>query len=114
MTGAELMPVILFFVTVSGVLWAIWWRIEGKVDSAKAEAVKKASEAASEAASVRSELAGHKLHCAETYITKAGMRETRDEIMEAIHGVKQAVDHMTVRVDRIVESQASKPRPRTT
>ena len=44
-------------------------------------------------------------------MSKQGMREARDEIMEAIHGVKTAVDHMTVRVDRIVENQ---PKPRTT
>ncbi|MBW9089308.1 hypothetical protein JNB91_15845 [Rhizobium wenxiniae] len=35
----------------------------------------------------RDELAAHKLHVAETYINKAGMRETAEQIMEAIHGV---------------------------
>ncbi|KSV61858.1 hypothetical protein N183_36880 [Sinorhizobium sp. Sb3] len=38
------------------------------------------------------------------------MREATESIMEAISGVKTAVDHMTLRVDRIVENQASKPR----
>lgn len=114
MTATQLMAVVMFFMAISGALWGVWWRIEGRVDRAKAEAVQKATEAALEAASVRADLAAHKLHVAEHYITKAGMRDTRDEIMEAIHGVKQAVDHMALRVDRVVENQAAKPRPRTT
>lgn len=108
MTGAEIMGVVMFMVALFGAVSGVWWRIEGRVDRAKAEAVTKATEAALEAASVRADLAAHKLHCAETFITKAGMRDTRDEIMEAIHGVKAAVDHMVVRVDRVVENQ-SKP-----
>ncbi|MCS0462933.1 hypothetical protein [Rhizobium favelukesii] len=48
----------------------------------------------------------HKLHTAEHYVSKAGLRETTDQIMEAISGVKAAVDNMTLRVDRIVENQA--------
>lgn len=112
MTGTELMAVVTFFMAISGALWAVWWRIEGRVDRAKAEAVQKATEAAVEAASVRADLAAHKLHVAEHYITKAGMRETRDEIMDAIHGVKTAVDHMTARVDRIVENQVKRPATR--
>lgn len=114
MTGAQLMAVVLFYLTISGALWAVWWRIEGRVDRAKAEAVQKATEAATEAASVRADLAAHKLHVAEQYVSKQGLRETTDQIMEAIHGVKTAVDHMALRVDRVVENQAAKPRPRTT
>jgi len=112
MTGAITWEQILFFVGLLGTVAGVWWRIEGKVDKAKSEAVLKATEAAAEAASVRADLAAHRLHVAEHYITKAGMRETTEQIMDAIHGVKQAVDHMTVRVDRIVENQAAKPRPR--
>lgn len=106
----QLVGGVIFFITVSGALWGIWWRIEGKVDRAKSEAVQKATEAATEAANVRADLAAHRLHCAETYITKAGMRESTELIMEALQGVKQAVDHMALRVDRVVENQASKPR----
>lgn len=114
MTGAEIMGVALFILTLFGAVSGVWWRIEGRVDRAKAEAVQKATEAALEAASVRADLAAHKLHCAETFITKAGMRDATETIMDAIQGVKQAVDHMALRVDRVVENQASKPRPRTT
>lgn len=111
MTGPEIMAVVGFFVMLSATLWGIWWRIEGKVKEAKDGALASASAAQALAALARDELASHKLHVAETYITKAGMRETTEQIMEAISGVKQAVDQMTVRVDRIVENQA---KPRTT
>ncbi|MBY5503152.1 hypothetical protein ACCS87_02590 [Rhizobium ruizarguesonis] len=112
MTPEQLMGAILFFVTLLGAISGVWWRIEGRVDRAKAEAVQKATEAATEAASVRADLAAHKLHAAETFITKQGMRESTESIMEAIHGVKAAVDHMTMRVDRIVENQVKRPTTR--
>lgn len=89
---------VAFIILVFGAVSGIWWRVEGKVKGAEDKADK-----------VGAELAAHKLHTAETYITKQGMRETTEQIMEAIHGVKTAVDHMTLRVDRIVENQA-KPR----
>lgn len=112
MTGPELMAVIGFFVMLMGAISGVWWRIEGRVDRAKTEAVQKAAEAATEAASVRADLAAHRLHVAEQYVSKQGLRETTDQIMEAIHGVKAAVDHMTARVDRIVENQVKRPTTR--
>ena len=98
MTGAITWDQLAFFIALLSVVAGVWWRIEGKVRVAEDKAGK-----------VAADLADHKLHIAETYITKAGMRETTEQIMDAIHGVKQAVDHMTVRVDRIVENQV-KPR----
>ena len=62
---------------------------------------------------MRADLAAYRLHVAETYVSKQGLRETTEQLMDAIQGVKAAVDHMTVRVDRIVENQANKPRPRS-
>ncbi|WP_376742160.1 hypothetical protein [Ensifer canadensis] len=100
MTGAEIMGAVSFFVGLLGFVAGIWWRIEGKVRIAEDKAGK-----------VADDLAAHKLHTAETYITKQGMREATESIMEAISGVKDAVDNMTLRVDRIVENQA---KPRTT
>lgn len=98
MSGAITWEQVIFFMTLIGVVFGVWWRIEGKVKEASAKGEK-----------ALDDLAAHRLHVAETYITKQGMRETTEQIMEAIHGVKTAVDHMTIRVDRIVENQA-KPR----
>ena len=36
-------------------------------------------------------------------------RETTEQIMAAIGGVENAVDNMTLRVDRIVENQSGRP-----
>ncbi|MDX0973781.1 hypothetical protein GOL39_28645 [Sinorhizobium medicae] len=98
MTGAEIMAVVGFMVMLAGAGWRVWARVEAKVKVAEDKADR-----------VAAELAAQRLHVAETYITKQGMREATESIMEAISGVKTAVDHMTLRVDRIVENQA-KPR----
>lgn len=111
MTGPEIMAVVGFFVMLSATLWGIWWRIEGKVKEAKDGAQATASAAQALAALARDDLAAHKLHVAEHYVSKQGLRETTDQIMEAISGVKSAVEHMTVRIDRVVEGQ---PKARTT
>lgn len=111
MTGAELMAVIGFGLAVFGTLFGVWKYLDGKLGAVRAEANAAASSATALASLAREELAAHRLHVAETYITKQGMREATESIMEAISGVKQAVDHMTVRVDRIVENQ---PKARAT
>lgn len=105
MTGAEIMAVVAFFVMVSGALWGIWWKIDGKVSAARSESMLRAEGAAALASQARAELAEHKLHVAETYVSKQGLRETTDQLMVAISGVKAAVDGMTIRIDRVVENQ---------
>ncbi|MBZ9790535.1 hypothetical protein K9B32_10430 [Rhizobium sp. 3T7] len=59
MSGEEIMKVALFFLTVAGAGWTIWWRIEGKAKAAEDKAEK-----------VAADLAAHKLHAAETFATK--------------------------------------------
>ena len=110
MSGQDLMAVGLFFLALLGAIAGLWWRVEAKVERAKTEASLLASAANALASLTRQELAEHRLHVAETYSTKAGIRETKEEIMEAIHGVKAAVDHMAVRVDRVVENQTQSVR----
>ncbi|WP_421869085.1 hypothetical protein [Pararhizobium sp.] len=114
MSGPELMAVVVFGITVFGVLFGMWRFVDGKIEKAKIEASTVAAAASALAGLTRQELAEHKLFVAQHYITKAGMRETTEQIMDAIQGVKQAVDHMALRVDRVVENQAVKPQPRRT
>lgn len=97
MTPEEIMKAVLFFLTVAGAGWGIWWKIDGKLAAQRLETEK-----------VAHELAQHRLHVAEAYVSKAGLRETTEQIMEAISGVKAAVDNMTLRVDRIVENQVKR------
>lgn len=95
------MKVVLFFLTVAGSGWAIWWKIDAKVEKVKTETT-----------ALRDDLAEHKLHTAEKYITKEGLRETTEQIMGGIGGLKTAIDNMTLRVDRVVENQ-NKPQRST-
>lgn len=100
MTSAELMAATLFILTIIGAVAAFWWRVEGKVKVAE-DKVDKVSDA----------LSSHRLHVSETYLTKQGMRESIEPIMDAIHGVKSAVDHMGGRIDGLYHTAT--PRPRT-
>jgi hypothetical protein len=93
------MTVVGFFMSTLLGLAGVWWRIEGRINSAR-----------DRADIVKQELSDHKLHVAETYVTKAGMQEQTAQIMDAIGAVKTAIDNMALRVDRVVENQA---RPRT-
>lgn len=114
MTGAELMAVVGFFVMLFGFLFGLWKYIDSQIKGAKTEATGRAESAMTVATIARQELADHRLHVAETYITKQGMRETTEQIMEAIGGVKSAVDGLTLRVDRVVENQNKPTRARST
>lgn len=101
---AQLVGGIGFFILVSGTLWGIWWRIEGKVDKAKAEAATVASSASALAALARQELAEHRLHCAEVFATKQGMQEQTGQIMRAIESVGNRIDGLNERLDRMYEN----------
>ncbi|MEI5680454.1 hypothetical protein G6N74_28510 [Mesorhizobium sp. CGMCC 1.15528] len=104
------MAAIGFFLLVSGALWGIWWRIEGKVDAAKKAATDTASSASALASLAREELADHRLMCAQTYITKEGLRDVKDEIMDALHGVKGSIDHLGGRIDSMYSGTPARPK----
>lgn len=112
MSGPEIMYAVLFFSAISGALWAVWWRIEGKVDRAKEEALKRADTAQTRADAIAMELAAHRLHTAETYVTKAGMTEQTNQIMRAIESVGSRIDGMNERLDRAFEHPHVPPTPR--
>ncbi len=111
MTGPEIMAVVGFFVMLSGFLFGLWKYVDSKIGAARKDGAETAAAAHGLASLAREELAAHKLHVAETYVSKAGHRESTEQIMEAISGVKSAVDAMTLRIDRVVEGQ---PKARTT
>lgn len=112
MTGAEIMAVVAFFATMSGILWGVWWRIAGQMKEGDSAASAKAEAAAALATMVQANLAEHRLHVAETYVSKAGHRESTEQVMDAIHAVKTAIDGTNQRIDRMWESHGE-PRKRT-
>ena len=105
---AQLVGGVGFFVMVSGTLWGIWWRIEGGVEKAKTEVAAVAASANALATLTRQELADHKLHVSETYVTKAGMLEQTSQILRSIEGVGNRIDGLHERLDRMYENP---PRP---
>lgn len=118
MTGIEIpaaiVGAVIFFITVSGALWGIWWKIDSRVESAKTDATAAANRAAAEAASVRADLVAHKLHAAETFATKAGMQEQTSQLLRAIEGVVGRIDGLGERLDNIMlHQQKPTPRPRS-
>lgn len=94
MTGAELMYVVGFFITVFGSIFGVWRYLDGKLTANRKDTEK-----------VAQDLAAHRLHIAETYVTKAGMHEQTSQIMKAIEGVGSRIDGLGERLDRLYENQ---------
>lgn len=110
MSGGELMAVIGFFIAVSGALWGVWWRVEGKIKESRQDAMVAASAAQAHAALAREELAAHKLHVAQQYVTKEGMQEQTEHLLKAIEGIGNKLDRTNERLDRVFEQPARSTR----
>jgi hypothetical protein len=91
MNGQVTWDNLTWFVGVLAVVVAacfgIWWKLDAKIKAVE-------EEAAEEAAANAKELANHKIHVAETYISKAGHRETTDQILRAIEGLGGRIDSL--------------------
>lgn len=110
MSGGEIMTAVGFIVMLLTAIAGVWWRVEGKIDKSKDEATDRADDAKRMAEKLASDLAAHRLHTAETYVTKSGMKEIKDEILGAVTGIRDDVRHLATRIDTMHEA-ASKPRP---
>ena len=88
---ATAVPIVILILT-------IWWKVEGRIDGAKARAQ-----------TVADEFATYRTHVAETYVSKQGLREVRDEIMGALDKVGGNLDRINDRIDRV----SDKPAPRS-
>ena len=102
MTPVEIAGAIGFFLTVSGALWGIWWRIEGQIRTAKIEATARAESAYALAAMARQEVQDLRLEVATNYATKAGMHEQTAQMLRAIEGVASRIDGLNERLDNII------------
>lgn len=110
-TGPEIMTAAGFILFVLGTVWGAWRYVESKIekvrtasqetaDKVRAESGRQIDAAVAHARLVQAQLAEHKLHVAETYVTKQGLREYTDPIMEAISGVRASIDRLSTRVDQ--------------
>ena len=105
---------VMLFLAVLAAISGAWWRVEGRVDRAKREASDKAESALRSAESVRGALEAHKLHVAEHYVSKEGLREVKDEIMSGMRDLKAGINHVTERLDRFIENPPQQAPRRTT
>jgi hypothetical protein len=95
-------------VLVGGVVAWVTLRIQVQQNAADVKNSSLKADAALAAAQlVAAHLSEHKLHIAETYITKSGHRESTQQLMEAIADVKASMTGLTTRLDRIIESRAT-------
>lgn len=106
---------------VAGGFYWLWGQITRVRDDAEKGVAEVRKEAAHDVAAVRSEAAlrteaahilasatkeelhQHRLHVAETYITRASMREVMEPVLEAISGVRDQITGMSGRIDRLME-----------
>lgn len=73
--------VISAVIVVFGVVSGVWWRVEGMI--------RKNTD----------DLAAHRLHVSEKYVTKEGLTEQTNQLIKAIDGVSSKIDHMSGRID---------------
>jgi hypothetical protein len=116
-TSLNLPTLIEIIVPVIGVIvWLI--RLEGAT-KANRDAISEAKAAASEAHDdinkridavhahstlTAAQLADHKTHVAESYVTKQGMAEQTDRIMKAIADIATRIEGVGARLDRLYDS----------
>jgi len=83
------------FGALAGAFWRLWAMIEKS--GQKGETASR-------------ELAAHKLHVAETYVTKAGMSEQTSQIMKAIDSVSTKLDRTNERLDSLMQPKTTRTR----
>lgn len=96
----EILTGLVALVGLIGAAFGYWRYFESRVSDARGRADE-----------VSRDLAAHKLHVAENYTTKSGMKEIRDEILGAVTGIRDDVRHLGTRIDAMHEAN-NKPRPR--
>lgn len=79
-----------FILTLFGFAFGVWKYIDSQINA------------------LRADLAAHKLHTAESYVTKAGMAEQTAQLLRAIEGIGNRIDSISERIDRAFESRPSR------
>lgn len=94
--------------TVVGLMIAGFWRMLALIRGVEDRAALRAEAAHLVANATRDELHAHKLHVAEAYLTKAGLREVMEPVMDAINGVRDQITGVSGRIDRLMERPAQR------
>lgn len=100
--------------TVVGIMIAGFWRMLALIRGVEDRAALRAEAAHLVANATRDELHNHKLTVAENYVSKAGLREVTEQIMNAIGGLGDQITGMNGRIDRMLERPVPAQPRRTT
>lgn len=84
---------VIFVIAVIGAIAGAWFRFEARIEKARAET-----------ADNKADLARYKLHVAETYITKEGMREQMGSVLSGINDLKNITEIINQRIDRLFDA----------
>ncbi|MBZ9939116.1 hypothetical protein LB518_22660 [Mesorhizobium sp. BR1-1-16] len=88
------------------VAFTVWFMIDGKIQRAAAAAQSKAD-------SLAVDFAAYRTHVAETYVSKQGLREFRDEVMSGVRDIKDSMNHLNERIDGVINATPPPPRRST-
>lgn len=109
---------VVFMLTIAGVAGTIWFRIERMVQSARADAIAAADKtnlsalaATTKVEMVRSALTELRVHIAETYVSKSGLREQVGQVLDLVRDVQSDVGSINERLDRVIEGRTPGRRP---
>jgi len=95
----------LILITIIGAIAGAWWRIENRVEAAKREALAAAALASGQAALAHEQLHEFRLHVAETYASKGGVKDLGDRVMQGQDRVLDEITRLHERMDRIIEGR---------
>lgn len=91
MRGAGMTVELGIVLAIASLVVGGFWRLWGLIEKAGDEGQK-----------AQKDLSDHKLHVAETYVTKAGMSEQTSQIMKAIDSVGIKIDRTNERLDSLM------------
>lgn len=94
-----------FLLLIMGALGGVWARIESIVNRARADAMLAANTAAARADAATMGLAELRLHVAQSYVSKEGLREQVGQVMDLLRDVQGDVAHINERMDRVIEGR---------
>lgn len=100
----------MIIIAIIGAVAGAWWRVESRVEDARRDVHTAAMAASAQASLALQQLAEFRLHVAETYASKSGMREMSERVMRGQDDLKGELSRLTERIDRLMELQAPRQR----
>ena len=90
MSGPITWEQIVGLLSIAAVVASVWWFLQRQITEGTKE------------------LDRYKLHVAESYVTKVGLKEIKDELLGAVTGIRDDVRHLATRIDNMHELQSTK------